>query len=133
MKNIIIMLIITHLVSCIGPEPEEQIFKYKIIIKNQYVTTIGVKPYDIPFDTILIKSNNIYEVSRETETPPYSFYCDTIKILYFDRSKMYSSYDTSSRNPLRIENYIATEISKGYFEYSYTITEQDYLDADPIK
>ncbi|MFM2376878.1 MAG: hypothetical protein RLZZ165_1975 [Bacteroidota bacterium] len=61
---------------------------------------------------------------------PFGASSDSMTIQFNDT--VYSMFDKdnpSRYNPLKIENYSGGKIKKGLYRYTYTFTQQDYLEA----
>lgn len=131
MKKILIFsFIITLVTSCIGPEPEDVVFHSADFLENLSGVDVDVISYTSSFATNALDTISILNgESREV----YLWGCDSIKVL-FDTKKtiMYTALDTT-KSPLNHKDYIQITIYPDTIKYIYTITEQDYLDADSIK
>lgn len=123
-------LIVLISIACIGPEPRSNGLAFK------YFNRSGSKVEFILFrsfgnDTILMNADGYYTTVIDVENgfePP--FICDSIEMVFNGTTHLlYHWTDESPRNPLLLESYDQKKISNYQYEFTYTITEQDYLNA----
>ena len=140
MKKISIILISVLLFSsCI----RDYTTMTKFIIENnyEYELKIEVKRFDTEIgaqvDTIFTigsgsKISHKYSERGEDAVSNYPFgiYSDSIIIYFNDTvSRLFSKYEESQYNPLKIENYSGGKVRKGRYTFTYTITNQDFQEA----
>lgn len=132
MRNIILFTLSLLAISCIGPEPEDRTSKY--IITNNSVLDVKLVPYGAT-DTIAIASNtsttlpNINGVER---TMPFNI--DTLLVIFEHHLPIKYTFQTKSPYNLMFENnYTSKNIGENNYEFYYTITDEDYSDAEPIE
>jgi len=123
-------LIVLISIACTGPEPGINELTFK------YFNESGCRVEFVLFrsfgnDTVLINADGYYATEIDVENgfePP--FICDSIEMVFNGTTHLlYHWTDESPRNPLLLESYNQKKISNYQYEFTYIITEQDYLNA----
>ncbi len=137
-KKTILLITVVLLVSCVDYQTYTE-----FVIKNslEHEVKIHVPNFrttvDLPADTIfviasgsMIKYFYLKDGENSVYEHPFGLYSDSLEIFYNDTvSRMFYRNDESKYNLLKIENYLGEKIKKRSFEYTYEITERDFLDA----
>jgi len=130
MKYSIILLFTIVLNSCTEPEPPVIESKFRYINKCGY--EVDFKSFGDEYSSFTVMSDAYFERINKEEGVIGSgpFYGDSLEIV-FNGTKhiIYHWKDDSLRNPLLLESYNQKKISNYQYEFTYIITEQDYLNA----
>jgi hypothetical protein len=146
MKNLIIIIIIngTIISSCIKDYETVTSFYVKNISNHEVILTV----FNAEFQTLGSYKDTSYTIPQYSEISYYSvskgkdshyYYpfgplADSAFIT-FDNSLriIYRRNDSSPRNILNIENYKGGKKNDELYEYTYSITNEDYANAIEIK
>lgn len=130
-KYLVATFLIVLLNSCIQTEPTDTKTEYYITNESGHTCKlILLRSFN---DTLEFDTNNQIYLVYLTDGIMSPLLCDSLDVQFPDLRSRYSWLNESKRNPLLKENYIETKINENHFKYEYSITEQDYLDADSIK
>lgn len=130
MKFLYIYLILFSFISCTDNYPSTQC---RYLYNNETTQDVDIVIYSYKGnDTISIDNGVTYSMERivYAEDPLNPFKCDSLALIFNSAKKViYKWTDVSLRNPLLLESYEKTKIDDYHYEFRYTITEQDYIDA----
>ncbi len=130
-----------------GPEPPDPYSE--VVIKNNSGVSLKYITYGFPYEGVLFHNDTIILNSQESYSrmyygdggdarPPMEspLLYDSVKIFFNnERSVIYRQKPEDSeidRSPYSYEAYDTKMLGDDHYEYTYTITEEDYNNATPI-
>ena len=140
MKKLIILASAIYLMCSCGPEPEDMITDY--IIKNSTMHNVELTIFYTFFDKNNGDTTFSIPAKEEIKESYFSMNIDSpfggaedSAYIIFDNAKqiIYRRDDGQLRNILDINSYLGGEVKEYWYQYQYTITDEDYANALEIK
>lgn len=144
-KFLILIIVISFLISSCGTgEPESRTdFTIKNVSSHNVKLTVfnGAMPNQNIKDTIFLLDSNSeisYYYILDGEDAPISEYplgpADSAYIIFNDNLRIiYRRDDLNPRNILDINSYDGGKVDDGWYQYKYSITNEDYDNATEIE